>query len=243
MYSDVFCKVYNEFGWNYYPEAFANQILAWLSGRGIAVNTALDLACGTGVLCRILKDRGIAAQGMDFSAGMIAIAREADPAIPYEVADMTTYRPEKQFDLVTCTGDAVNHIPALADVEKIFANVHGYLAPGGHFIFDLLDEKEISTAEPFDLDFDDSISARFQITRPAPDKVHLQTMVFENGIHSFTEDIFETVHDRDTILAILKRQGFGLVKCAHRLEDTPGPEAATWFIIAQKTDNTAHAVK
>ena len=22
MYSDVFCKVYNEFGWNYYPEAF-----------------------------------------------------------------------------------------------------------------------------------------------------------------------------------------------------------------------------
>ena len=25
MYSDVFCKVYNEFGWNYYPEIFGEQ--------------------------------------------------------------------------------------------------------------------------------------------------------------------------------------------------------------------------
>ena len=44
MYSDVFCKVYNEFGWNYYPEAFGEQLLQWLRLRGIRVRTALDLA-------------------------------------------------------------------------------------------------------------------------------------------------------------------------------------------------------
>ena len=27
MYSDLFCKVYNEFGWNYFPEAFGEQLL------------------------------------------------------------------------------------------------------------------------------------------------------------------------------------------------------------------------
>ena len=124
MYSDVFCKVYNEFGWNYYPEAFGEQLLTWLSRRGIAVRTALDLACGTGVLCRILKKAGIASRGMDFSEGMIAIARSESPDIPYDVADMTIYRPEMQFDLVTCTGDAVNHIPDLSDVGKIFQNVY-----------------------------------------------------------------------------------------------------------------------
>ena len=239
MYSDVFCKVYNEFGWNYYPEAFGEQLLQWLSAHGVRVESAMDLACGTGVLCRILKAQGIRAHGMDFSEGMIAIAREADPSIPYDVADMTTYRPGMQFDLVTCTGDALNHIPDLADVEKIFENVHVYLSPGGHFIFDLLDEKEISTSEPFDLDFDGHISARFQITRPAVNKVHLQTEVFEDGIHSFTEDIFETVHDRSTVLAMLKKQGFELLKCAHRLSDDGGPEVATWFVIARKSDNTA----
>ena len=60
MYSDVFCKVYNEFGWNYYPEAFGEQLLVWLQERGLQVSTALDLGCGTGILCRILDQAGIA---------------------------------------------------------------------------------------------------------------------------------------------------------------------------------------
>ena len=89
MYSDVFCKVYNEFGWNYYPEAFGEQLLQWIERQGIPVRTALDLACGTGVLCRILQKAGIDSRGMDFSQGMIDIARSESPDIPYDVADMT----------------------------------------------------------------------------------------------------------------------------------------------------------
>ena len=235
MYSDVFCKVYNEFGWNYYPEAFGEQLLEWLKERRIRVRTALDLACGTGVLCRILKAAGIESRGMDLSEGMIAIARAESPDIPYDVADMTRYRPDAQFDLVTCTGDAVNHIPDLGDVGKIFENVYACLAPGGYFLFDLLDENEISTEEPFDLDFDEHISARFQITRPAGNRVHLQTQVFEDGVHSFTEDIFETVHDRSTILELLRQAGFELVSCAHRLLEQ-SPEVATWYVAVRKPE-------
>ena len=233
MYSDVFCKVYNEFGWNYYPEAFGQQLLKWLSDRDLHPAKALDLACGTGVLCRILKEQGIESRGMDFSEGMIAIARTESPDIPYDVADMITYRPDEQFDLVTCTGDALNHIPELSNVGRIFENVYAYLAPGGYFVFDLLDEQEISTAEPFDLQFDETISARFQITRPGENQVHLQTEVFENGVHSFTEDIYETVHDRQAVLELLQQAGFEIVKCAHRLLDD-GAEVATWYIIAHK---------
>ena len=233
MYSDVFCKVYNEFGWNYYPEAFGEQLLQWIERQGITVRTALDLACGTGVLCRILKKAGIESRGMDFSSGMIDIARQESPDIPYDVADMILYRPDAQFDLVTCTGDALNHIPDLSDVEKIFANIHAYLAPGGYFVFDLLDEREISTEEPFDLDFDEHISARFQITRPEQNKVHLQTQVFEDGVHSFTEDIFETVHQLEAVCALLRRQGLQIERCAHRLLED-GTDVATWYIVARK---------
>ena len=233
MYSDVFCKVYNEFGWNYYPEAFGEQLLQWLKNHRVPVRTALDLACGTGVLCRCLKAAGIHSRGMDFSQGMIDIARSESPDIPYDVADMTRYRPDARFDLVTCTGDALNHIPALSDVGRIFENVYAYLAPGGYFIFDLLDENEISTEEPFDLQFDEHISARFQITRPAENKVHLQTQVFTDGLHSFTEDIFETVHDREAVLELLRRAGFTIESCAHRLLEN-GADVATWYVIARK---------
>jgi 2-polyprenyl-3-methyl-5-hydroxy-6-metoxy-1,4-benzoquinol methylase len=101
MYSELFCKIYNVFGWNYYPEIFGQQLLAWLKQKGITPKTALDLGCGTGVLCEILADSGMQAAGMDFSAGMIHIARQRNGQIPYEVADMITYRPVRSFDLVT----------------------------------------------------------------------------------------------------------------------------------------------
>ena len=233
MYSDVFCKVYNEFGWNYYPEIFAEQLLAWLKQKGLQPKTAMDLACGTGILCGILDHAGIEASGMDFSSGMIDIARENFPHIHYDVADMTTYRPDKQFDLVTCTGDAVNHIPEIPNVEKIFENVYAYLSPGGYFVFDLLNENEVSDSEPFEMDFDETTRVWFQMTRPGEKKVNLKIKVFENGNLAFEENIRETIHDPSRICRLLQNCGFVDVTCRDRLlpENNPG---TTWFIIARK---------
>ena len=61
MYSDVFCKVYNEFGWNYYPEIFGEQLIKWLERNDLHPKTAMDLACGTGILCGLLDREGIEA--------------------------------------------------------------------------------------------------------------------------------------------------------------------------------------
>lgn len=233
MYSDVFCKVYNEFGWNYYPEIFGEQLIRWLREKEIRPKTAMDLACGTGVLCRILQENGMEASGMDFSAGMIAIARENSTGIHYDVADMITYHPDRVFDLVTCTGDAVNHIPDLEDVGRIFRNVLDYLSPGGYFVFDILNEREVSTSEPFEMDFDDRTRVWFQMTRPGEKQVNLKIRVYEDGALRFEENIRETIHDPTAICALLRQQGFELIKCADRLLDEGG-HGTTWFVIARK---------
>ena len=233
MYSDIFCKVYNEFGWNYYPEAFGEQLLQWMQAVSFQPNTAMDLACGTGVLCEILADNGISSAGMDFSSGMIDIARSRNPQIPYEVADMTTFRPERQYDLVTCTGDAVNHISALSDVEKIFRNVYEYLTPGGYFVFDLLNENEVSDSEPFEMDFDETTKVWFRMTRPAENKVNLTIRVFENGKLQLEEVIRETIHEPAVICEMLQSCGFRVLRCADRMMDDGG-HGTTWFLIATK---------
>ena len=233
MYSDVFCKVYNEFGWNYYPEIFGEQLLQWLERNGLAPKTSLDLACGTGILCEILYKSGIHASGMDYSAGMIEIARQGSREIHYDVADMVLYRPDQQFDLVTCTGDAVNHIAALSDVEKIFENVYGYLAPGGWFVFDLLNEREVSTSEPFEMDFTETTKVWFQMTRPGKKQVNLKIRVYENGELQFEENIRETIHDPGLICGLLRKCGFREVTCADRLLADANP-GTTWFITARK---------
>ena len=233
MYSDVFCKVYNEFGWNYYPEIFGEQLLIWLERNGIRPQRAMDLACGTGVLCEIFHRNGIRASGMDFSAGMIDIARAGSPEISYEVADMITYRPERQFDLMTCTGDALNHISDLADVERIFQNVYAYTTAGGYFVFDILNEREVSGSEPFEMDFTDTVRVWFQMTRPGEKQVNLKIRVYENGDLSFEENIRETIHDPVVICRLLERSGFKIVKLADRLLEDSNP-GTTWFVIARK---------
>lgn len=233
MYSDVFCKVYNEFGWNYYPEIFGQQLLQWLRKQEIQPKSCLDLGCGTGILCQILHEQGIRASGMDFSSGMIDIARQGNPAIHYEVADMITYRPDTQFDLVTCTGDALNHIPKLADVQRIFDNIYAYLSPGGWLVFDILNENEVSTSEPFEMDFDEKTRVWFQMTRPGEKQVNLKVRVFENGTLAFEENIRETVHDPAEICRLLVESGFTVTRCADNLLDDGG-HGTTWFVTAQK---------
>ena len=234
MYSDAFCKVYNEFGWNYYPEAFGEQLLTWLQRHHPHAKTCLDLACGTGILCEILHNSGLDASGMDFSEGMIEIARKSQPAIHYDVADMITYRPERRFDLVTCTGDALNHIADLTDVEKIFRNVYAYLSPGGYLIFDLLNRNEISTEEPFELDYSDTVKAQIQMLQPEYGRVNLQIRVYENGVLQFEEIIRERVHEPADICDLLRKCGFEVVKCADQLLDDAPYHGTTWFIIAKK---------
>lgn len=233
MYSEAFCKVYNEFGWNYFPEAFGEQLLLWLEQNQVTVAKSLDLGCGTGVLCEVLHAQGIEASGMDFSEGMIEIAKKRNSDIFYEVADMVKYRPDKKFDLVTCTGDALNHIMDLKDVDQIFKNVYGYLNEGGYFIFDLLSEKEVPMAEPIDLDFSDEVRAQFMVTHDEEGHINLKTTVYENN-EQFEENIKEYLHDEKEICRLLKNNGFELVKCDHHLLENEGNHSATWYIIAKK---------
>lgn len=237
MYSDVFCKVYNEFGWNYYPEIFGKQLLKWLERKGLQPNTALDLGCGTGVLCEILHHSGIRATGMDLSAGMIDIARQSNQEIAYEVADMITYCPEAQFDLVTCTGDALNHIRELADIRRIFQNVYRYTAPGGYFVFDILNENEVSDSEPFEMDFSDRIRVWFQMTRPETYQVNLKVRVFEQGQLQFEENICETLHDPTAVCELLCECGFTVEACRDRLLEDSN-HGTTWFLVAKKAPLT-----
>ena len=233
MYSDIFCKVYNEFGWNYYPEIFGQQLLRWLEVHDVRPETALDLGCGTGVLCRILKDAGMDVQGMDYSSGMVSIARSENPDISFQQGDMITWKPGSSFDLVTCTGDALNHIPELSDIRRIFRNVYDYVNPGGYFIFDILNENEVSDSEPFETDFTDTVRVWFQMTRPGEKQVNLKIRVWEGGTLSFEENIRETVHDPAVICGALEEAGFTVLRRADTLLEGEN-HGTTWFIIARK---------
>ena len=234
MYSDIFSKVYDAFGWNYYPESFAQLLLNWIEENGITVKNKLDLGCGTGVLCSVMQEHGIQTHGMDLSTGMIAMAKEKYPHIPFEVENMVTWKSDDSYDLVTSTCDALNHILEPEDVKQVFRNVYEYVNPGGYFLFDLLREGEAEECDPVDLGELDGRRLQFQIYHPGENLVTLQTDLFEGDKLVNTEKIQERIYPSEWITEELKKAGFSSVQCTDQLLAGHEEHAATWFVIAKK---------
>ena len=234
MYGEAFSRIYNEYGWNVYAELFAGRLLRWMRTHGVHARTAADLGCGTGVLCRALADAGIRVTGVDLSPSMIDQALSADSSIPYVVGDMVSFRPSETCDLVTCTGDALNHLPSVGQIRRLFSNVFSYLSPGGWLVFDLLDPREAEDADSVELFREGPRRGIFSITPGGHGSVTLTITVFEGDRVLFTETIQETVYDPALVCSLLKGTGFTDVSAGHRLSEDDPDAAVTWFILARR---------
>ncbi len=100
-----------------------------------AGSTVLDLACGTGDLCRDLDAVGLHAIGVDFSAGMLASARTAAPLVRGDVSRLPV--PDRSVDGITC-GFALRNFVSL---DEFFTECARVLRVGGRFAF-------VDVAEP-----------------------------------------------------------------------------------------------
>jgi SAM-dependent methyltransferase len=105
------------------------------------VESACDLACGTGTTALILARKGINTYAVDLSPLMCRLAREkaARARLPVRVfrADMRSFRLPEKVDLITCEYDALNHVPRRAHLRLVAHAVARALRPGGHFFFDV----------------------------------------------------------------------------------------------------------
>jgi len=104
------------------------RLLAPKSGEAM-----LDIACGQGVLCRMLHERGVQVTGVDAARELIVVARErSDPAIRYHVGDARTldFLSACQFDAAAC----VLAIQNIHPIAGVFEGVSRSLKPGGRFI-------------------------------------------------------------------------------------------------------------
>jgi demethylmenaquinone methyltransferase/2-methoxy-6-polyprenyl-1,4-benzoquinol methylase len=88
-------------------------------------STILDLACGTGDLCRELSTSGYVAVGADLSFGMLAAARTDAPLLHADALRLPL--PDGCVDGVTC-GFALRNF---VDLDRFLAEVARVVRPGG----------------------------------------------------------------------------------------------------------------
>lgn len=97
----------------------------------------LDLACGSGTLINMLKNKGYNVEGLDYSEEMINIARNKNPNIVFYNKDMTSFHIDKKYNVITCFFDSLNHLNTFDEIKKTFNCVYNHLNEKGLFIFDI----------------------------------------------------------------------------------------------------------
>ena len=223
----------------------------------------LDLGCGTGVLALLLAERGKSVVGLDPSIESLIVARRTDGpdriisiygeerTVP-RLADKVTWVhgystdiPDDRFDLVVCTGNAMQQIFVEDDVwAATLAAVNRALAPGGHFIFEtrIPAVRAWEAWNPTDTRRSANIPGYGSITgwtevvevteSPITD-THRATLQFhESGISIVSGPEKLRFREQDEIRAALDSAGFDIVD----IRDAPDRPDREWVFVATKRD-------
>jgi SAM-dependent methyltransferase len=118
----------------------APALLKRLEQHGLHHGLVIDLGCGSGIWAAALVAAGYDVLGTDFSASMIALARQRVPHGHFRVESYLT------ADLPSCVavtalGECFNYLfdrgNTGAGLGRLFRRVHDALCVGGLFIFDV----------------------------------------------------------------------------------------------------------
>lgn len=104
--------------------------------------SVLELGCGSGSMLELLSKR-YNTVGIDSSRAMLSLAKKKAPKASLILGDITSFSLKRQFDVILCPFDTINHVTSFAKWKQIFAHVHSHLTSDGIFIFDVNTEHKM----------------------------------------------------------------------------------------------------
>jgi len=159
-----------------------NLIIKYLESGG---NSLLDVACGTGLHLKHLKD-DFSCTGVDVSKSMLKIARKNAKGVTFKEADMKTLRLGKQFDVIVCLLSSIGYVKTAVSLEKTIRNFSKHLKKGGLVLIEPSHAKSVYVSgEPRITTYDgkDAKIARVNVTknRQATAVLSMHILIAERG--------------------------------------------------------------
>ena len=186
----------------------------------------LDVACGSGILTRLLKKNGFDVTGVDYSQDMLNVAQEKSYQeklnIKYLKGDMKSLKTLNKVDFITVINDGINYIENKY-LLKTFKNFYNSLKKGGALIFDVSSPYKLQNIlgnNAFGDDGDDLsylwLNSYDNITK----SVDISLSIFKKDGDKylrFNENQIQYVHTLETLTNTIKNVGFEIVKISDGL--------------------------
>ena len=122
-------------------EATVEFYMEILRREGLKPRTAVDLACGTGSVTKILAEKGYEVTGVDLSEEMLtqAFQKVQDMENPprFICQNLRSLYLPRGVDMAVCALDSLDYITNPEDCAEAIRCTYKALNPGGIFIFDV----------------------------------------------------------------------------------------------------------
>jgi SAM-dependent methyltransferase len=194
-------------GFSEFARSAAPGVLALLPPN---TRVIVEAGCGSGVLARILTDKGFDVIGFDASSAMIELARVHAPDARFEVARFADAM-LPPCDAILAMGEVLNY-GTLDEVKRFVAKASQALTAGGVLLFDVAergsypphDERRVGGDDWSVIAIKDSDGTR--LTR------RVLTFREIDGVVRRDEEVHELeLYAREELTAILREHGFRIL--------------------------------
>lgn len=231
-------NAYKKFGY-YYDEVMAQMEYGlwseFLEDYLKKDDKILDLACGTGTLLSMLYVDGYEnLYGLDLSETIIEIANEKRKVnrfqIDFSVQDMTSFKYDTKFNVISCFFDSINFLPTLSQVKKMFDTVYRHLEKDGYFVFDIFSKTMLDEYNNNEI-VDDYESFKLKWTTEKVNPTKLKHVI---SITEDDEEIKEIYYEYYYELKDLLDKRFDIIKISGDFNDELMDEDERILVVLKK---------
>jgi len=130
--ADYYDEIYHFKNYQKEAEKIETLIQQYKKSSG---NRLLDVACGTGSHIAYLRQHYVV-EGLDFSPEMLRLARKKHPEVVFHRGDMTAFKLDNRFDVITCLFSAIGHVKTKVRMRRAVRNMASHLQSGGLVILE-----------------------------------------------------------------------------------------------------------
>ena len=234
---------YHNFAYYYnklIPLDFYLQYQELINKYGVFSNV-LDLGCGSGTLCFLLKNDFNEVFGLDLSQEMLMIAQDenmkAKKGVHFINQDFNDLQlNENSYDLIVSTLDSLNYIET-ASFKKVVEKVSSSLVVDGFFIFDVI--TKFYSDEIVNDHYQSEAFAEFEYDWSV-NKVANSIIKHELTISDYQDCYYEThyqyIHNEKLIIEQLASNNLEVIETIEETNELNTAEASRVYYVCQRRE-------